>query len=94
MEYKCPEKIHYINSWFILPLNKWILYDSHTMTFVVYIHLKPKTHLERLFASMNQLMSLEFGTFDKRFSTFGAHVDTRSVCMQMLPHCRVVSEHF
>lgn len=33
MEYKCPEKIHYINSWFILPLNKWILYGSHTMTF-------------------------------------------------------------
>lgn len=50
-------------------------------------------YLEGLFASMNQLMPLQFGTFHKCFATLRTDVHARAVCVQMLAHRRVVTEH-
>ena len=48
---------------------------------------------ERFFAGVNQLMTLQLRTLHERFATFGAHVHSRSVRVQVLSHRRVVAKH-
>ena len=52
-----------------------------------------KGALERFFACMDQLMSFQFGRFNKGFPTFSTNMDTGTMSMQMLSHGWIVSEH-
>lgn len=42
--------------------------------------------LERLLAGVNQLVALQFGTFDKRLATLGTHMHPGTVCVQVFSH--------
>lgn len=42
---------------------------------------------------MNELVAFELGALDESLAALCADVNTRSVGMQMLPHCRVIPEH-
>lgn len=55
--------------------------------------LRAYSYLERLLASVNQLVPLQLGTLHEGFAAFRTHVHTRPVSVQVLPHCRVVPEH-
>ena len=39
-------------------------------------------------------MAFQFGALNKGFAAFGTDVNTRTVRMKVLPHGRVISEHF
>ena len=52
-----------------------------------------KSALEWFLAGMNQLVSLQFTRFHKRFATFSTNMDTGTVSMEMLSHGRIVSKH-
>ena len=39
-------------------------------------------------------MPFQFGALNKGFAAFGTDVNTRTVRMKVLPHGRVISEHF
>lgn len=51
------------------------------------------THLERFLPSVNELMPLQLWTFHESLAALSADVHTRTVGVQMLPHCRVIPEH-
>ncbi len=38
-------------------------------------------------------MSLQFGAFHESLPTFCTHVHARSMCVEVLPHSSIVSEH-
>lgn len=50
--------------------------------------------LERFFTRVNELVTFQFARLHKRLAALGAHVDTWTVGVQVLPHGRVVPEHF
>lgn len=66
------------------------MYANHENRFV---YPPFKRALERLFARVNQLVPLEFAALHKRLATLGTDVNARTVCVQMLPHRPVVTEH-
>jgi hypothetical protein len=45
-----------------------------------------KRALEWFLARMDQLVTLQFGTFDKRFATFGTNVNAWAMGVQMFAH--------
>lgn len=50
--------------------------------------------LERLLSCVDELVPLQLGALDKGFAALGADVDSWSVGVKVLPHCRIVPEHF
>lgn len=50
--------------------------------------------LERLFARVHQLMALELGRLDKGLAALGTYVHPWTVRVLVLPHRRIVAEHF
>ena len=51
-------------------------------------------YLERLLASMNKLVSLQFTRFNKSFTALCTNVYPRTVGVEVFSHRGVVSEHF
>lgn len=49
--------------------------------------------LKGFLSRMDELVAFQFRALDKGFPTLGAHVDTRTVSMEMFSHGRVVTKH-
>merc|ERR1719461_600263 len=52
-----------------------------------------KGTLKWFFTGVNQLVSFQFAGLYKCFSTLGTYMNPRTMCVKMLPHRRIISEH-